>query len=46
MGFKRNLYLGILFTALLVLALGGWLVQGVKALTGRSQGPTLRPRYT
>ena len=42
---RTTAYLGILFTVLLVLALGGWLVKGAKALTGGTRQPSLRPRY-
>jgi hypothetical protein len=42
---KTIAYLSILFTALVVLALGGWLVKGAKALTGQKQQPSLRPRF-
>jgi hypothetical protein len=42
---KTILYLAVLLAALLVLALGGWLVKGAKALTGQKQKPTHRPRF-
>jgi hypothetical protein len=42
---KTLVYIGILFTVLLVLALGGWLVKGAKALTGQTRPTNLRPRY-
>jgi hypothetical protein len=45
MSSKTIAYLAFLFTALLVLALGGWIVKGAKALTGHKQQPSLRPRY-
>ena len=41
---KTIAYLAIIFCGLLVLAVGGWLVKGAKALTGRSGQPSLRPR--
>jgi hypothetical protein len=41
---KTVTYVGLLFIALLVLALGGWLVKGAKALTGQTQESSLRPR--
>jgi len=44
MSTKSIAYLGILFSALLVLALGGWVVKGAKALTGQTRRPDLRPR--
>ena len=42
---KTIVYLAIIFTGLLVLALGGWLVKGTKALTGQKPKPSLRPRF-
>jgi hypothetical protein len=45
MSAKTIAYLGILFTAMLVLALGGWLVKGAKALTGQKREPSIRPRF-
>ena len=42
---KTIAYLAIIFSGLLVLALGGWLVKGAKALTGQKQQPSLRPRF-
>jgi hypothetical protein len=42
---KTIVFLGILFAALLVLALGGWLVKGAKGLTGQTRQPSLRPHY-
>jgi len=42
---KAIVYLAIIFSGLLVLALGGWLVKGAKALTGQKQQPSLRPRF-
>ena len=42
---KTIAYLALIFSGLIVLALGGWLVQGAKALTGRKQQPSVRPRY-
>jgi hypothetical protein len=45
MSTKTILYLGLLFAALLTLALGGWTVKGAKALTGRTKQPDLRPRF-
>ena len=41
---KTIVYLAIIFTGLLVLALGGWLVKGTKAL-GQKPKPSLRPRF-
>ena len=38
-------YLAIIFSGLLVLALGGWMVKGAKALTGQRQEPTAHPRF-
>ena len=45
MSTKTIAYLGILFSALLVLALGGWIVKGAKALTGQTRKPELQPRF-
>ena len=42
---KTIVYLAIIFTGLLVLALGGWLVKGTKALAGRKPKHSLRPRF-
>jgi hypothetical protein len=42
---KTVVLLALLFAALLVLALGGWVVKGAKALTGRKQQPAIRPRF-
>jgi hypothetical protein len=42
---KTTAYLGIIFSGLLVLALGGWLVKGAKALAGQKHQPTVRPRF-
>jgi hypothetical protein len=41
---KTILYLSILFTALVALAVGGWLVKGARAMTGQTRRPGLRPR--
>jgi hypothetical protein len=41
---RTIVYLAIIFTGLLVLALGGWLVKGAKALTGQNQQATPSPR--
>jgi hypothetical protein len=38
---KRGFYLSVLFGALLVLALGGWFVKGLKKATH----PAPRPRF-
>ena len=45
MSTKTVAYLGILFSALIVLALGGWIVKGAKAFTGRTRQSELRPRF-
>ena len=45
MSTKTIFYLGFLCAALLTLALGGWAVKGVKALTGRTRQPDLRLRF-
>ena len=45
MSLKTIVYLGTFITALLVLALGGWIVKGAKALAGQTRQPNLRPRY-
>ena len=37
---KRGIYIGVLFSALIVLALGGWAVKGLKKATS----PAPRPR--
>jgi len=42
---KTIAYLAIIFSGLLVLALGGWLAKGAKALTGRKEESDLRPRF-
>jgi len=42
---KTIVYLAIIFSGLLALALGGWLVKGAKALTGQKQQSDLRPRF-
>jgi len=42
---NRILYFSLFFGAVLVLALGGWLVKGAKALAGRRQEASIRPRY-
>ncbi len=42
---KTIVYLAVLFAAMLLLVLGGWLVKGAKALAGRSRQPELRARY-
>jgi hypothetical protein len=44
MSIKTIVYLCILFTAALVLALGGWLVKGAKVLTGQKRQPSIRTR--
>jgi hypothetical protein len=44
MSTKTIAYLGILFSALLVLALGGWIVKGAKVVIGQTRQPELRPR--
>ena len=38
-------YLAIIFSGLLVLALGGWIVKGAKALAGQRQEATASPRF-
>ena len=45
MGPKSIIYLAALFGALLVLAIGGWLVKGAKTLAGRTRQPSVNPRY-
>ena len=45
MSAKTIVYLAIISTGLLVLALGGWLVKGTKTLTGKKQQPSLGPRF-
>jgi hypothetical protein len=42
---KTIVFLTVIFTGLLVLALGGWLVKGTKALTDPKPKPSLRPRF-
>jgi len=42
---KSVLYISILLIGVLVLAVGGWLVTGVKALVGQTKAPERRPRY-
>ena len=42
---KTIVYLAIIITGLLVLALGGWLVKGTKALTAQKPKPSLHPRF-
>jgi hypothetical protein len=44
MGLRTIAYLAILFSALLVLALGGWIVKGAKVITGRTGESSLRPQ--
>jgi hypothetical protein len=38
---KRGIYIGVLFSALILLALGGWAVKGLKKATS----PAPRPRF-
>jgi hypothetical protein len=38
---KRGIYIGLLFSALIVLATGGWIVKGLKKATS----PAPRPRF-
>lgn len=38
-------YIGLIFAALLALALGGWIVKGAKTLAGQKREPSLRPRF-
>jgi hypothetical protein len=42
---KAVVYLGLIFAALLTLALGGWIVKGAKTLAGQKREPSLRPRF-
>ena len=42
---KSVSYLGLILAALLVLALGGWIVKGAKTLAGQKRQPDLRPRF-
>jgi len=42
---KTIVYLAVILIGLLVLALGGWLVKGAKALAGQKPKPSLRPRF-
>ena len=42
---KSIAYLGVIFAALLTLALGGWIVKGAKSLAGQKRQPSLRPRF-
>ena len=44
MQYKTIVYLGFVVTALLVLAVGGWIVKGMKTLAGQRRQPSLRPR--
>jgi hypothetical protein len=43
MSAKTIAYLAVFISGLLVLAVGGWIVKGAKALTGRR--PSVRPRF-
>ena len=45
MTYKTIIYLSILGLGLLVLAVGGWVVKGVKAFAGQMRQPSVRPRY-
>jgi len=38
---KRGIYIGVIFSALVVLALGGWIVKGAK----KAASPAPRPRF-
>jgi hypothetical protein len=38
-------YLSLLVLAALLLAVGGWLAKGVKAIAGQTREAPLRPRY-
>jgi hypothetical protein len=40
---KTIAYIAVFVSGLLVLALGGWIVKGAKALTG--QRPSVQPRF-
>ena len=40
---KRRMYLTLLFSALLLLAVAGWLVEGVRYGVGGSRRPGLAP---
>lgn len=42
---RKVFYMSIIALALLVLALGGWLAKGLKAVYGPRRTPALRPRY-
>jgi type III secretory pathway component EscS len=42
---KTIAYISLLVVALLLLATGGWLVNGVKAFARQTRHPQLRPRY-
>ena len=42
---KTIAYLGILFVAIVVLALGGWVVNGAKALMGQKRRSSLRTSF-
>jgi hypothetical protein len=42
---KTIFYISLLVLALLVLAAGGWLAKGVKAIAGKTRQPPVRPRF-
>jgi hypothetical protein len=42
---KTILYLSVLGLALLVLALAGWVADGVSSAAGQARRPSARPRY-